>query len=510
MSSSTQQSALSSSRIGWVNAGVVWNIGIVLLVLTVFLARSSIADPDLWWHLRAGLDMLSSGGLIRVDSYSYLTGGQIWINHEWLAEVLFALVYSAGGTAGLALFRLVISFTVLGVCFWYLSRHRVSVMQSAVLLLFASLCLYSGVGTVRPQMFTFLFFLLILLAICAAERGQIRLLWLLPPVFVAWANLHGGFLVGLGTLLVWACFHLLIERRGFRQILLPVVLSVLAVLINPYGLDLAVFLLRSYAIPRPYISEWSPIAILSANGAVFLALLVLTGASLLKARRKVPAALTFLFCLFAVAPLVSARHLPLFAIAAVVIAGQAVGEATAVLFDHIKGASYTPLASILPLLSAIALSLLMSRNASVIQVDSRNASYPAAAVATLKASGASGNLLIPYNWGSYAVWQLGPEVKVSVDSRETVYSERILAANFAFELGIGEWDTLLMKYPTEMVLVNRKTAAYNLMRLEPGWVSVYEDPVAAIFVPQDSPLVEKIRRAPKSNLPPDGNGLEFP
>ena len=60
-----------------------------------------VVDPDLWGHVRFGQDAPLTGQIVRTDSYSYLTSGQRWINHEWLSEVFYALAYSVAG-AGLA------------------------------------------------------------------------------------------------------------------------------------------------------------------------------------------------------------------------------------------------------------------------------------------------------------------------------------------------------------------------------------------------------------------------
>ncbi len=61
----------------------------VAATLALVMARTA-ADPDLWGHLRFGLDTLQSRTVTQSDPYSYLTAGQRWINHEWLAEVAFA------------------------------------------------------------------------------------------------------------------------------------------------------------------------------------------------------------------------------------------------------------------------------------------------------------------------------------------------------------------------------------------------------------------------------------
>src|SRR5262244_4201706 len=58
------------------------------------------ADPDLWGHLRFGLDLLATGHVIRPDPYSFLTTGVTWVNHEWLAEAALAVAWTAGASLG--------------------------------------------------------------------------------------------------------------------------------------------------------------------------------------------------------------------------------------------------------------------------------------------------------------------------------------------------------------------------------------------------------------------------
>ncbi len=506
-----QLSSTISLSIKPVSARTVWNTGVVLLVLLVPLILPTIADPDLWGHLRFGLDTLNSRSIVQVDPYSYLTAGQRWINHEWLSEVFFALAYSAAGTVGLGLLRLLICTALLAINYRYLCAHGATVMQGAVFLLLTFFSFYLGIGFVRPQLFTYLFLLLVLLALVAAEHGQLRWLWTLPPLFMLWANFHGGFLAGLGILLVWAVLHLFQNRSHLWPVLPVALLSVLGTLINPYGLDLLIFLLRTATVPRPDITEWQPIRIVSLQGVAYSMVLLVPIATLLDSHRARSIPLVGLFCILALAPLVASRHLPLFALAAPILVGEHVAQAWAKLFARIQSKSYSPLMAMLPLLTAIGLGVAASGNVGMIRLDKRAVIYPAAAVAQIKASGFAGNLVTPFNWGEYIIWHLGPQVQVSMDGRrETVYPDDIYRANLDFEFGTGNWDAVLTSHPADMALVDKHEVAYNLMRLKPGWVSVYEDDAAAIFVPQGSPLIEKFRQIPRSTLPPDGDGLNFP
>src|SRR5215475_11364660 len=58
-----------------------------LVTTVVIFANRSIADPDIWWHLRNAEELLRSGHMVRADAYSYTVRGAAWINHEWLGEI---------------------------------------------------------------------------------------------------------------------------------------------------------------------------------------------------------------------------------------------------------------------------------------------------------------------------------------------------------------------------------------------------------------------------------------
>ena len=55
----------------------------------------------------------------------------------------------------------------------------------------------------RPHVFSLLGSTLLLLILADYERGRKRFFWLLPPLLCLWAQLHGGFLVGLAFLFVF-------------------------------------------------------------------------------------------------------------------------------------------------------------------------------------------------------------------------------------------------------------------------------------------------------------------
>jgi hypothetical protein len=130
-----------------------------------------------------------------------------------------------------------------------------------------------------------------------------------------------------------------------------------------------------------------------------------------------------------------------------------------------------------PLAMAVVLGIFGFRHLTTIRVDE---TFPVAAVAKLKAGGASGNMVVPFDWGEYVIWHLGPRVKVSIDGRrETVYPDAVREADLRFRFGWKGWDKALE--PADWALVMRQSPADRLMRSKTGWTLVYEDAVAAVF-----------------------------
>ena len=178
-------------------------------VLLFAAATTTSADPDLWGHLRIGLDALDTGPAPAQYPYAF-TQDKPWLNHEWLSQIVMALAYRAGGIAGLALLKGALVFGALYLV-WSASRGadlmvRMAVMGVAVV----------GTGsmtlTLRPQLWTLLF-VGILCRVLVAEASRIRF-WL-PAMFGVWANLHGGWIAGIAMLGAWAAADVIANRRGF-------------------------------------------------------------------------------------------------------------------------------------------------------------------------------------------------------------------------------------------------------------------------------------------------------
>jgi hypothetical protein len=498
------------------------NMGIVALVLAVvfFASARTHADPDLWGHVRFGQDILNDG-IPTTDSYSYLTAGSRWINHELLPEILFAAFFSLLGVPGLVGLKVCLVLGTIGLVYWSLCRNGMHVLRAGMMVMIVLMLMSVGLWTIRPQLFTYLFFLMTLLLLKQAEAGSKMAFVALPVTMIVWANSHGGFLAGLAVLGIWTATHFvlwLLRHRAQDQsrYLGPAGLSVLAVfcvggtLVNPYGPDLLAFLLRTATVARPEIGEWQPIAVGSPEGVAYLVALAVSGAALLRSQRPRSPALMAVFLATALLPLHALRHLPLFAVSFAILIGEHLAD-TWNQWSPSDGSSQRRLPPVVGFAAALAFVVAALPYFHCIRIEPSFIRFPARAVALMQRAGVQGNLATFFDWGEYIIWHLGPGVRVSIDGRrETVYSQEAYARGLQFLYGVGDWDAILDSPQADMALVGRDQPTYNLMRVKPGWLLVYEDSRTGLFAREGSRQAEEIQKAVPPDLPPDGAGLCFP
>lgn len=490
------------------------------LAIVAFVFSPTTADPDLWGHLRFGLDFWRDG-LARADPYAYVTAGQPWVNHEWLAEALMALAWMGGGAAGLIGLKVLASLVVAATVLRHLAWRGVPAVDAAIVLLYGGLLMVPWQGSVRPQVFTYAALALLLALVARAERGEVRALWGAVPLMAVWANLHGGFLAGVGVLGLWWVARAAADRlaavapgaRGVaRRALLPMACAAGATLLTPYGPELW-FFLRTALVPRREIAEWNPVEAAGLEGLALAALLGPVVVAWARSRRERSPALGLVLLATAVAPFVARRHTPLFAIAAMMLAGEHLADLARRAAERLGGAPLPPgrerrLAAGLWVGAAV---FAVAAVPHVRQIEYEASDYPVRAVEALKRAGVRGDMITFFDWGEYVIWHLGPGVRVSMDGRrETVYPDDVYRESLAFLYGVGRWDALLERGRPALALVSRGFAAYNLLRCAPGWIVIVEDDHSALFARAGSVQAARLRARPlPAPLPPHAR-LRFP
>src|SRR5690606_4624213 len=118
-------------------------------------------------------------------------------NHEWLSEVALGVAYRAGGPLGLVLLKMLLVGIAMGLIALNL-RRGAEAWRWSVLAMWG-VAILPVTFTVRPQLWT----LLLLVSLLRLLPAGLRAWWGIPPLFVLWANVHGGWVLGLGVLGAW-------------------------------------------------------------------------------------------------------------------------------------------------------------------------------------------------------------------------------------------------------------------------------------------------------------------
>lgn len=460
----------------------------------MFFVSFRYADPDLWGHIKFGEEIYTARAIPRYDHYSYIRPDLPWINHEWLSEVIFYLIYNLFGSSGLVIFKTIIGLIITFILWKTISLKVQYLWKTAPIPILLSASVLTFGFAIRPQIFTYLFFGVFLYLLYLFRHKNKDLLFILPLTMVFWVNLHGGFVAGIGMLGIFLAAEILsklfnlqnsLEIKKLKKIAVIFIITIFATLINPYFFKLWLFLSTALTQNRPYIWEWLPPA-LNWIYVDYLILLILSSMAVLLLTKKYTLSELSLLLITMFLSAKHKRHIPFLGITAVLI--------IPLCFEHLffKSRKSVIYAGRLTVIFLIAINSLLifceifDNNPNSLQVQVNN-TYPVRTVKFLKDNCFSGNILIDFDWGEYCIWKLCPNFKVSMDGRyETVYPADARNEYFDFLYGRENWQKFFDKYPHHWILINKNRPVVDLLRKR--------DDVIVLFCLKDSPAVLFIKK----------------
>ncbi len=503
----------------------------LIFIVIVVADMTRLADPDLWGHVRFGQDVLAQRHLIFYDQYSYSAPGHLFLDHEWLTDILMGAIYNAFGTVGLNLMKFACSAaTILFLALAMEETESPARVQFAILIA-ASAPLATHLQF-RAQIFTFAL-MSALLAILSRYNYRGRApVWLAIPILAMWANLHGGFIMGLaalGTFTAVVFAQDLILGRGMRRamwLLAITAASTIATLANPYGVGTWQAVIHALGNPhtRTAIVDWLPLpqSLLFhwrqshgwgvAAKILALAMFVALGVTFIQTPRGGDLALISIAALMIATAFLAVRNLPLAVIATV----TPLARHTTLVLEARRERLRLPVApakerspTINQLMVAVAAFELLILTGLFSKKMAAGDPYPVGAISYMKEHRLSGNILADFQWGDYLIWHTAPASKVFVDGRyDTVYPPKVIDDYLAFSHGeVGGKETLL-NYPHDFVLVGpQNDPPYKLVIAQPGWKQIYRDASCVLFARDNSaaaklaPITVSVKDTPENSFP---------
>ncbi|MBI3703090.1 MAG: hypothetical protein HY244_04365 [Rhizobiales bacterium] len=445
-----------------------------------------LGHHDLGWHLAAGDLIRDQGHVPFQDPWSFTSGGRQWYNLSWLWDAFASVLFQYTKLSGLLLFVVACGAIIVG----YLTSICLSRGASATAVcisVFSACLLYPSFATypdiylaVSPNASTMLF--------CVIFYGEClkRTRWfLLPLIMVLWANVHGGFLLGLIIIGIFGGVALLKrDWVNFKIYSFAGVGCFLAIFINPLGWHIYEGLATVLGhFSQTYVTEWWPyFQNISVPGSIPGIIYILIFIALeLRYRVSCPIESRLLSWLFLFLGLYQFRYMAFFFIFSTVPLALHLDRLLpkqlnifkvkkSLLAAGIVGVCALPLA-FMQIKPALELPQMLSeQDARYLQTH-----YPHA------------RLLNHWNVGGILIFYTRGAIPVFVDGRAaTAYPDALLRDYFKlpeWEINETAWDAVLEKYKIDTVLwVKTHEQLRRFLVDKRGWKEEYAGLYESIYV----------------------------
>lgn len=469
---------------------------VVALITSPFIASVEIQqgggvmkDPDIWWHLRNAQVLLSTHHFIRQDFYSFTTHGEPWINAEWLAEIPYYLGFRFLGERGLFLVMLVaIELIVAGMlllCYRRCNDIKAAFLATWVAVLFAAI----NFG-LRTILFGWLCFLVEMLLLDAFRKGR-DLLWLLPPLFLIWINLHGSWVFGYAFLCLfiaaglvdgrWGCIHAVRWLRP-ELVRLAVIggLSGIVLLLNPYGWRLVAYpfeLISRFSLGVSVADEFQSVDFHTFHGKLVFVVVAGMFLATLVRQRSWPLH-EVLFGLFATYTALTHRRF-LF-LAGMVLCPMLSVELAGLVFAPYDEKRNKRFLNVLFMAGYCTFAVLHIPSSRELRAAEPNY-FPQRALPELERCCTQRHLFNSYYLGGYLIWN-APKVPIFIDTRGDIFASHGVLSDYLNAMDLHDSLAILDKYQIEAVLLPPSAALVYLLKHTPGWHVQFEDATATLLI----------------------------
>jgi hypothetical protein len=474
---------------------------LVILLMALTLGQRMLnMDGDLPRHLLTGKYILESQKVPTTEPFAYPYAGRTYVSHEWLTDVVFYLVYSVSGTAGIVL----LAGILLATTSFFLYKISTKYNNSKLLILFLVIW---GIGitslnwVTRPHLVSMLFLVIWMGWVDKLVHNEPIAIWRFPVMMLIWANMHGEFIAGILVLCAYAAgwvWDYLTERdkasvQTGKKIFFALVSSLIATAINPGGLgpwfSIFGFVKNNYLMSR--MAESNPPNFQQGPFLVILAMLVFSIAILGIRKEPIPTGKSILLAGFSAMCLIAARNTHLYGLVApFVLAGAMVSVAQLnpiKKMESILLKTEKDLKGVLwPVATLLIFSIITLASPITAAYKFDKTFFPVDAIEWMKKNPQKGKIFNNLDWGGYIAFNLWPKQSVFIDSMTDVTGELTREFEIVSTLSSG-WQKILEKYQIELVIMPPDSALARNLQGNNTWVTLYQDNTAIILSKNHSP-----------------------
>lgn len=477
------RSAEAASRaVSWpIESDLPLLVGVFSYVLALGLGNRLLRDPDTFFHIAAGRWIWAHGAVPATDPFSMTMFGQPWVAHEWLSELIFAGGYGALGWTGV----IAATGVALGATFWLLARALSGVLRPTVvvLVLAASFLLLAAHISARPHILAMPLLVAWFTGLERARATRCAPSYRLLPLMTLWANLHGGFVIGLGLTALYAAEAVVTQldwparRRAAARWGAALAGAGLAALVTPYGWrgPWLAFHFANQTFTLGLVNEWQ-----STDFGHFQALEIwLLGLLAVGYWFRLRLRLTGLLILLGLVhlALVHARDADFLAMIGPILLARPLQQVLPPAPLRVPATTARPRSA---LVVAMGCAMAIATGAAVVAGTEPNDQRiaPTKALAAAALAHASGPVLNSFNFGGYLIFT---GQSPFVDGRIELYGDRFMAEYMQAIEGDGTaLRAALDTYHVDWTLLEPAMPAVAMLDHLPGWERIYADDAAVV------------------------------
>ncbi len=496
--------------------GKIYKLTVVALLVAIVLTSSlflirSIKDADFFWHLKTGEWILQNGSIPLEDIFAhtspetYTKWERFTLSSYWLGQVIYALFYLAGGMGGIVVLRFIIAFIVMYVM---LKRNQRDLIFYLGLLMIFMVGLLSLFPLERPHAFSFLFFVILIYIFEKLKEGESlyqgnAVYFLFPFIMLVWANLHGGYILGLGLILLFILCEGLkflhpslrpLDKKVYNKLLIAGMLGIVFSLVNPNFYTAIPWMLRpEHVYLRRAILEyrsvlWTFMQLNDYRTLSYFFILILAMISLAVNIKRIDLTEIVILGVTGYFSFTTIRYIPFFIIVALPVAGRLLSGGNILKAGRI-------FICVLACSAAVFFGWKERLNIELVSSGKwiNTYEYPVAAADFIRQNKIRGNMYNNLEWGGYLIWRLAPETKVFIDGRtlfvDVVETSKLLR-NAPAEIVSGEsyWKNIFSRYNVTYAIIPLISPSGEFSQLlmpilkDRNWIPVYLDSNAMIFL----------------------------
>ena len=501
---------------------VTWAIFAITISYAFVAGLQKVVDFDMGWQLAAGRYVVQNWSIPSTDVFTYTVNGKPWIYPPFSGVLLYA-GWKLGGYGALSILNSLACAATALICL----RRR---SLFTALLVIAAVPLLASRTQPRAELFTTVLFAVLFRSVWDYFRSGRTWLWMWPLILGLWANLHLGFVAGLGILLAYVVAEgsnlPFATRRAdalnrLKRASPWIVFAGLATLINRWGPFLYLAIARQDAVSAVHtqlVGEWhrQPITLSfiaqalrwrdPASGYWWLLLVAVLCSVYAIVRRNVAAPMFLIGAAY-----LSLSHLrfqALFAIVVIIVAGEMLSirewaPTSKTLFVA------SALLVVATVVGAIRISDVVTDRVHLANGElvtfgmGPSWALPESAATFVVRNHLPAQIFNTYDLGGFLMWKIGPEYQVYLDGRAVPFGNEFLARQGEL-LRSGpdsqQWKQEAERWGLETMFL--PTSRYGGLETYPfpsycssrDWTPVYLDDVALILVRNDSGNQELIGR----------------